>query len=345
MAGKVKNFFTRTINPVDTKKAQLERAAAVAERASEAGLSETGEVKTAKWRIKPWAIIVAGVLLLGGVAWATVSQVGKDKVSSENNQLQEDLSNAQEGLTDAENKLGDAQGKLDEVIKDNEKKDEELAQLKDNRSFEPTADQIKTIQSYQGQRIFTLKDMAEYNYNKADKELTIWFNAIDGDGQKALVSYSGSTNFKGDSFSTNDIMDWAKSQDKNDQLNINVYQSLESYAEGSGAEALAKAVQAKVSADKGATTKVDVEFEGETDTMEVATTTPVWVCVERASNSRGETVKVSLASGVGSEGKEGKDIETTQVSTLTGKIVSNADVINKVAETVGAVVEQEVEAE
>ncbi len=294
----------------------------------------------------PWktALICLGaVAILGAIIAApTVLSAQKDSANKA-------ASDANAKADQFEQDKNEAQDKLDQVTGENDDLKNEIGQLKDNRSFEPTADQIKTIQSYQGNRIFSLKDMAEYNYNKTDKELTIWFNAIDGDGQKALVSYSGSTNFKGDSFTTNDIMDWiaakAKSTDENDQLNISVYQNFENYASGSGAEALAKAVQAKVSADKGATTKVDVNFEGNTETMDVATTTPVWVCVERTSNSRGETVKVSLAAGVGSAGKEGKDIETKQVSTLTGKVVSSADVVKAVAENVGATIQQDVEPE
>ena len=287
-------------------------------------------------------ICLAAVAVLGAIIAApTVLSAQKDSANKAASDANAKADQFEKDKNEAEDKLGQVTGEND-ALKD------AIGQLKDNRSFEPSADQIKTIQSYQGQRIFTLKDMAEYNYNKADKELTIWFNAVDGNGQKALVSYSGSTNFKGDSFNTNDIMDWvkakAKSQDENDQLDISVYQNLESYAKGSGAEALAKAVQAKVSADKGATTKVDVNFEGNTETMDVATTTPVWVCVERTSNTRGETVNISLAAGVGT-GVEGKDIEAKHVSTLTGKVVSSADVVNALAQSVGASLNQDAELE
>lgn len=287
-------------------------------------------------------ICLAAVAVLGAIIAApTVFGVLKDKAEIARIQAEKEKEKAEDDLKGKEEENNVLAG-------ENEGLKSELEDLKDNRSFEPSADQIKTIQSYKGGKVFNLKDVAEYNYNKADKELTIWFNAVDGNGQKALVSYSGSTNFKGDSFNTNDIMDWvkakAKSQDENDQLDISVYQNLESYAKGSGAEALAKAVQAKVSADKGSTTKVDVEFEGNKETMDVATTTPVWVCVERTSNTRGETVNISLAAGVGT-GVEGKDIEAKHVSTLTGKVVSSADVVNALAQSVGATLNQDAELE
>lgn len=314
--------------------------AEVIDRNEGAGIPATDDQATVKKEnpVKAWmkrnkkkatAIILAGVLVFVGVV-AGISAAGildKKKRAAES-----DASQKQTTIDEQDKQIDQITGERDDLQK-------EVDNLKDNREFNPTEENIQTINGYKGILGGKITDLAQFDYNKSSKEVTLWFNATKN-GENIMFAYTMKADFKGDSCTTQDVMDLLEAKAESRELDVALYDDIEVVAQSAGAEAkaVASAIRAKVGG-KGTATLTHEETGTE---MEVETTERVYMSKKVTRDKAGrETVEITLAT----RDEDGK-LKTQKVSTLAGEVYSNGDILNHIAKETGAEVKtQEVEAE